>query len=168
MLDERRAFDYITEAITDASSVVQNNFNQSKWKSTRHGFIASRFASALVADAVTGTAGATEAIGTVLDWNGTELETEVTEPLAADLTYEEEVEVTPCVAAVQATYDEEGNELTPYVEEVEATYETVTRTKTWTATGERPVYQGVDQTKIDPVNGQGPARDAPTDRGSQS
>ena len=67
------------------------------------------------------------------------------------MTYEEQVEATPYVAAVAATYDEYGNELTAEVPEVEATYTTVTRTKTWTPTGTQPVYQGVDQTKLIPL-----------------
>ena len=117
---------------------------------TRKGFIAHELQQH-VAEAVFGTEDETEVIGTVTDWDGTELETEVTEPPAEELTYEEQVEVTPYVAAVDATYDEEGNELTPAVPEAEATYETVTRTKTWTATGDRPVYQAVDQTKLIPI-----------------
>ena len=55
----------------------------------------------------------------------------VTEP--EDLTYEEQVEATAYVAAVEATYDEYGNELTAEVPEVVATYTMVTRTKTWSA-----------------------------------
>ena len=80
----------------------------------------------LVADAVTGTQNATEAIGTLFDWDGTELETGVTEPLAEDLTYTEEVE-TDGVAQM------------------------VTRTRSWSATGTRDIYQGVDQTKLIPL-----------------
>ena len=72
----------------------------------------------------TGTKDATEAIGTLTDWDGTELETEVTEP--EDLTYTEEVET-------------------------DGVTQTVTRTRTWTATGTQPVYQGVDQTKLIPL-----------------
>ena len=55
------------------------------------------------------------AIGTLTDYDGTELETAVTEPDAEELEYTEEVEATPYVAAVAATYDEEGNELTAEV-----------------------------------------------------
>ena len=117
---------------------------------TRKGFIAHELQQH-VAEAVFGTKDETEVIGTVTDWDDTELETEVTEPSAEELTYEEQVEVTPYIAAAEATYDEEGNELTPAVPEAEATYETVTRTKTWTATGDRPAYQGVDQTKLIPI-----------------
>ena len=115
---------------------------------SRQGFIAHELQE-LVPQAVTGAKDATEPIGTVVDYDGTELETNVTEP--DELTYEEQVEATPAVAAVAATYDEYGNELTPAVDEVEATYTTVTRTKTWTPTGTQPVYQGVDQTKLIPL-----------------
>ena len=91
------------------------------------------------------------AIGTLTDYDGTELETAVVEPPAEELEYTEEVEATPYVAAVAATYDEEGNEVTAEVPEVEPTYTTVTRTKSWTPTGTQPVYQGVDQTKLIPL-----------------
>ena len=57
--------------------------------------------------AVVGEKDEEQAIGTVTDYDGTELETNVTEP--EDLTYEEQVEATPYVAAVEATYDEDGN-----------------------------------------------------------
>ena len=68
-----------------------------------------------------------------------------------ELTYEEQIEVTPYVPAQAATYDEEGNELTAATEAVLGTYKTVTRTKTWTETGPRPVYQAVDKTKLIPL-----------------
>ena len=100
---------------------------------------------------VTGTKDETESIGSLADYDGTVLETEVTEPSAEELTYTEEVEATPYIAAVAATYDEYGTELTAEVPEAEATYTTVTRTRTWTPSGTRPVYQGVDQTKLIPL-----------------
>ena len=103
-----------------------------------NGFIAHEL-QALVSDAVTGTQNETEAIGTIVDYDGTELETNVVEP--SNLTYTEQVEATPYVAA-----DPDNG-----VEEQEATYTTVTRTKTWTPTGTQPVYQGVDQTKLIPL-----------------
>jgi len=112
------------------------------------GFIAHEL-QAVVPRAVTGTKDATEAIGTLTDYDGSVLETAVTEP--DNLTYTEEVEVTPYVAAVAATYDEYGEELTAEVPEVEATYTTVTRTRTWTPTGTQPIYQGVDQGKLIPL-----------------
>jgi hypothetical protein len=77
-------------------------------------------------EAVTGTKDGTEAIGTLADYDGTELEVSVTEPSAEDLEYTEEVE-TDGVATM------------------------VTRTRTWTPTGTQPVYQGVDQTKLIPL-----------------
>ena len=105
---------------------------------TFNGFLPSDLTS-VYDDAVDGDENATEPIGTVTDYDGTELETNVTEP--DELTYEEQVEVTPYVEA-----DPDNG-----VEEQEATYTTVTRTKTWTATGTQPVYQGVDQTKLIPL-----------------
>ena len=77
-------------------------------------------------EAVFGTKDATEAIGTLADYDGTELETGVVEPSAEELEYTEEVET-------------DG-----------VTTQTV-RTRTWTATGTRAVYQGVDQTKLIPL-----------------
>ena len=79
---------------------------------------------AVVANAVTGTENEEEAIGSLADYDGTVLETEVAEP--DELEYTEEVE-TDGVATM------------------------VTRTRTWTPSGTRPVYQGVDQTKLIPL-----------------
>ena len=90
---------------------------------TVDGFVAHELEQACPA-AVFGIKDATEAIGTLADYDGTVLETEVTEP--EELEYTEEVE-TDGVATM------------------------VTRTRTWTATGTRPVYQGVDQTKLIPL-----------------
>jgi hypothetical protein len=89
------------------------------------GFIAHELQEVLP-EAVTGTKDATQAIGTLADYDGTVLETAVTEPSAEELEYTEEVE-TDGVATM------------------------VTRTKTWSPTGTRPVYQGVDQTKLIPL-----------------
>jgi hypothetical protein len=151
--------DYRTkENIVDLPSAVDQikalrpvnfNFNWAPGK-VRPGFIAHELAETLPV-AVTGEKDETEAIGTLADYNGTVLKTSVTEPPAEELTYTEEVEVTPYVAAVPATYDEDGNEVTAEVPEVEPTYTTVPRTCTWTATGTQPVYQGVDQTKLIPL-----------------
>ena len=90
------------------------------------GFLAHELAE-VAPRAVSGTKDEEEAIGTLADYNGTVLETEVTEPSAEDLTYTEE------------TTDEYG-----------VSTQTI-RTRTWTATGTRPVYQGVDQTKLIPL-----------------
>ena len=89
-----------------------------------NGFIAHELQQ-YVADAVTGTQDATEAIGTLADYDGTVLESDVTEP--EELEYTEEVT------------DEYG-----------VSTATV-RTRTWTPTGTQPVYQGVDQTKLIPL-----------------
>ncbi len=91
----------------------------------QEGFVAHELAE-ICPKAVVGTKDATEAIGTLADYDGTVLETAVTEPEAEELTYTEEVE-TDGVATM------------------------VTRTRTWTPSGTRPVYQGVDQTKIIPL-----------------
>ena len=111
-----------TEAITNASAVVQQ-LQPVKINGTRHGFTASAL-EPLFAEAVSGTANETEAIGTLADYDGTVLETEVTEP--SDLTYTEDVEVDGVTTAT-------------------------VRTRTWTPSGTRPVYQGVDQTKLIPL-----------------
>ena len=103
---------------------VNFNFNWAPG-TTRPGFIAHEVSDVLPA-AVVGDKDATVAIGTLADYDGTVLETEVTEPSAEELEYTEEVE-TDGVATM------------------------VTRTRSWTATGSRPVYQGVDQTKLIPL-----------------
>ena len=103
---------------------VEFNFINSPGKTTK-GFIAHEL-QAVEPLAAFGTKDATEAIGTLTDWDGTELETEVIEPSAEELTYTEEVE-TDGVATM------------------------VTRTRSWSATGTRDVYQGVDQTKLIPL-----------------
>ena len=126
--------DYRTkENIVDLPSATETikslrpvNFNYT-WAPgrTRPGFVAHELEEVLPV-AVVGAKDATEAIGTLTDWDGTELETGVTEPLAEDLTYTEEVE-TDGVAQM------------------------VTRTRSWSATGTRDIYQGVDQTKLIPI-----------------
>ena len=115
--------------LTSASDRVKQlnpcSFNFIGVDETAEGFIAHEIQEVVPATA-SGTKDETEAIGTLIDWDGTELETEVIEPSAEELTYTEEVE-TDGVAT------------------------TVTRTRTWTQTGTRPVYQGVDQTKLIPL-----------------
>ena len=91
---------------------------------TYKGFVAHELQEAGITEAVTGTKDGTEAIGTLADYDGTVLETEVTEP--SDLTYTEDVEVDGVTTAT-------------------------VRTRTWTPSGTRPVYQGVDQTKLIPL-----------------
>jgi len=89
----------------------------------QEGFLAPNVA-LVDSSAVHGEENATEAIGTLADYDGTVLETEVTEP--NELTYTEDVETDGVTTQV-------------------------VRTRTWTATGTRPVYQGVDQTKLIPL-----------------
>ena len=112
----------------DASQVIKNlkprTYTWSDSGKTDFGFVAHELQE-FVPKAVVGTKDATEAIGTLADYDGTVLETEVTEP--EELTYTEDVT------------DSEG-----------VTTQEV-RTRTWTATGTRPVYQGVDQTKLIPL-----------------
>ncbi len=104
---------------------VNYNFKTHPGK-TRPGFIAHELADVLPS-AVTGEKDATEAIGTLADYDGTELETAVVQPSAEELEYTEEVE------------GPNGRSVA------------ITRTRTWTATGTQPVYQGVDQTKLIPL-----------------
>ena len=111
-----------TAAISNASAVVQQ-LNPVRINNQRFGFTAADL-QPVVSEAVVGTADQALAIGTLADYDGTVLETEVTEP--DELEYTEEVE-TNGVATM------------------------VTRTRTWTATGTRPVYQGVDQTRLIPL-----------------
>ena len=136
----------MTSATTKIKQLRPVSFDFINGSTGVDGFIAHELQT-VVPRAVSGVQDEEEAIGTLVDYDGTTLRTNVTQPESEDLTYEEQVEATPYVAAVEATYDEDGNELTPEVPEVEATYTTVTRTKTWTPTGTQPVYQGVDQTK---------------------
>jgi len=93
---------------------------------TVDGFLAHE-AQVVVPEAVTGTQDETEIIGTLTEWDGTVLETNVTEPTTEELTWEE------------TTINEDGEE------------STVTRTRTWTPTGNQPVYQGIDQAKLVPL-----------------
>lgn len=89
----------------------------------RPGFIAHEVAE-LVPSAVVGEKDEKEAVGTLFDYNGVVLETEVAEP--QDLTYTEDVT------------DDNGV----------TTQET--RTRTWTSTGTKDVYQNFDETKLIP------------------
>ena len=91
---------------------------------TVDGFIAHE-AQAVVPESVTGTKDAVEDIGTLTEWDGTVIETDVTEP--ESLTWEETIT------------DEDGNETVE------------THTRTWVKTGDRPVYQGIDQSKLVPL-----------------
>ena len=103
-----------------------------------HGFIAHEVQEVGIPHSWHGTKDATEAIGTLADYDGTELEsvqTDVVEPSAEELEYTVEV----------------VDETQPTIEGQEPQMVEVTRTRTWTATGTRPVYQGVDVTKLVPL-----------------
>ncbi len=91
---------------------------------TVDGFIAHE-AQTVVPESVSGTQDETEDIGTLTEWDGTVLKTDVVKP--AELTWEDTVT------------DEDGNETTE------------TRTRTWTKTSNQPVYQGIDQAKLVPL-----------------
>ena len=72
---------------------------------TVDGFIAHE-AQGVVPEAVTGTKDAVEAIGTLLDWDGTVLEEGVAKPADCEMTYEVEVEDTAGVAAADPVWSE--------------------------------------------------------------
>ena len=116
----------ITDATTQVKQLKPRTFNWIGKSETVQGFVAHELQEVNTFYA-TGTKDEEEAIGTLADYDGTVLQTEVAEPPAEDLTYTEE------------TTDSEG-----------VTRQNV-RTRTWTATGTRPVYQGVDQTKLIPL-----------------
>ena len=90
------------------------------------GFLAHE-AQTVVPEAVDGVHDGMEDIGTLTEWDGTVIDTDVPEPGADEMSWEE------------TSTDEEGNETTE------------TRTRTWTQTGSRPAYQGIDQAKLVPL-----------------
>ena len=115
-------------------NVVNYEFTDRAPGKVYQGFVAHQLQEVLP-QAVTGLKDEEEAIGTLADYDGTVLQTEVTEPAAEELTYTVEV----------------VDEQQPTIEGEEPRMVEVTRTRTWTATGTRPVYQGVDQTKLIPL-----------------
>ena len=88
----------LPSAIALVQQLNQESFNYIGSSGNCPGFIAHELQDVNTFYA-TGTKDETEPVGTVTDYDGTELETNVTEPL--DLTYEEEVVATPYVAAVE-------------------------------------------------------------------
>ena len=114
----------VTEKIKNINviSYTDNRFNVE----IPYGFIAHELQEQ-VPSAVLGVKDETQPIGTLADYDGTELETAVVEPPAEELEYIEEIEG-PGGRSVS-----------------------ITRTRTWTETGTQPVYQGVDQTKLIPL-----------------
>ena len=133
-------FASLDNAVDRVKLLQPKRFNYIGDTETVDGFIAHEVGDACP-EAVFGTKDAMEEIGTLRDALGEVLSENCAEPDESEMTYNEEVLVSPYVAA-----DPENG-----VEEEEAVYETVTRSRTWTATGERPVYQGVDQTKLIPL-----------------
>ena len=87
--------------LQDATSLVKQlkpcTFSIRNHNNVR-GFVAHELQE-IAPECVSGTKDATESIGTLIDWDGTELDTEVTEPIPEDLTYEEQVEVTPYISS---------------------------------------------------------------------
>ena len=128
---------------------VTFNFKNAPGK-TRPGFIAHEVAE-ILPEAVTGNKDETCPVGTLTDALGNILETDVPEPLPADLVYEQQVEATPYVAHVPAVYGDDGLIETPEVLEQEPTYTTVTAQKVWTETGTRDCYQKIDYNKLIPI-----------------
>tara|TARA_Y100000592_G_scaffold97695_1_gene168976 strand:- start:1428 stop:3008 length:1581 start_codon:yes stop_codon:yes gene_type:complete len=117
----------IADGITRVKQLAPKRFNFIvDADTTVDGFLAHE-AQTVVPEAVTGTQDETENIGTLTEWDGTVLETDVVEPAADELTWEETIT------------DEDGNETVE------------TRTRTWTQTGSQPVYQGIDQAKLVPL-----------------
>ena len=114
--------DYRTKILTSFSGNAADTVKQ--LNPGTNGFIAHELSS-VIPSAVIGTKDETEAIGTLADYDGIILKTEVTEP--DELEYTEE------------STDEYGVSTQ------------IIRTRTWTPTGTRPVYQGVDQTKLIPL-----------------
>jgi hypothetical protein len=114
----------LPSAVDSIKSLRPVNYNYT-WApgKTRPGFVAHELQETVPA-AVVGEKDEEEAIGTLADYDGIVLETEVTEP--SELEYTEDVETDGVTTQV-------------------------VRTRTWTPTGTRPVYQGVDQTKLIPL-----------------
>ena len=114
----------LDNAIDRVKQLLPKRFNFINSSLTVDGFLAHE-AQTVVPEAVEGSHNETEPIGTLTEWDGTVLETDVVKP--DDLTWEE------------AVTDEDGNQSTE------------TRTRTWTQTGTQPVYQGIDQAKLVPL-----------------
>ena len=114
----------LDNAIDRVKQLLPKQFNFLESSLTVDGFLAHE-AQTVVPEAVDGSYNQTEPVGTLTEWDGTVLETDVVEP--DDLTWEEGVT------------DEDGNQSTE------------TRTRTWTQTGTQPVYQSIDQAKLVPL-----------------
>ena len=120
-------FASLDNAVDRVKLLQPKRFNYIGDAETVDGFIAHEMEAACPA-AVFGAKDATEAIGTLRDALGNILEENVTEPSAEEMTYEEQIEVSPYVAPAEAVYsepelikpateykpavlDEEGNEI---------------------------------------------------------
>ena len=116
----------LDNAIDRCKQLLPKRFNFIGNTHTVDGFLAHE-AQTVVPEAVDGVHDGMEDIGTLTEWDGTVIQTDVPEPPASELTWDEEVV-------------DENNEIV-----VE------TRTRTWTQTGSRPAYQGIDQAKLVPL-----------------
>ena len=125
-------------ALVQALNPVTYEYTDRGNGETRRGFIAHELQE-LIPEAVFGEKDATERLGNLLDWDGTILQENIPEPTAEEMTYEDEIEVTPRVEATQES------------EEVSAVFQTVTRTKSWVFTKEENELQSLDLSKMVPV-----------------
>jgi hypothetical protein len=116
----------LDNAIDRVKELLPKRFNFINDPLTVDGFLAHE-AQTVVPEAVEGSHNETEPIGTLTEWDGTVIDTDVTEPGADEMSWE------------TTDTDEDGNETT------------VTRTRTWTQTGSRPAYQSIDQAKLVPL-----------------
>ena len=117
----------ITDGITRVKQLAPKRFNFIvNPDATVDGFLAHE-AQTVVPEAVFGTQDGVENIGTLTESDGAVVETDIPEPAADQLTWEETIT------------DEDGNETVQ------------THTRTWTQTGSKPVYQGIDQSKLIPL-----------------
>ena len=116
----------LDNAINRVKQLLPKRFNFIGNTHTVDGFLAHE-AQTVVPEAVDGTKDEMENIGTLTEWDGTVLKTDIPEPSADEMTWEE------------MNTDENGNQTTE------------TRTRTWTQTGNQPAYQGIDQAKLVPL-----------------
>ena len=116
----------LDNAIDRCKQLLPKRFNFIGNDTVVDGFLAHE-AQTVVPEAVDGVHDGMEDIGTLTEWDGTVIDTDVPEPGAEEMSWE------------TTDTDEDGNETT------------VTRTRTWTQTGSRPAYQGIDQAKLVPL-----------------
>ena len=91
-------------ALVQALNPVTYEYTDRGNGETRRGFIAHELQE-LIPEAVFGEKDATERLGNLLDWDGTILQENIPEPTAEEMTYEDEIEVTPRDEATQESDD---------------------------------------------------------------